>query len=85
MISGAKNRQVREEYGDRIREWVKGSDVKAGMALESTLRMLPSRQWWHDGMLSCVTVSFDDDHEDPLFEAFYKHFLDGVPNMDKSE
>jgi hypothetical protein len=85
MISGAKNRQFREEYGERIREWVKGSDVKAVMVLESTLRLLPSRQWWHDGMLSWVPVSFDDDHEDPLFEAFYKQFLDGVPSLDKSE
>jgi hypothetical protein len=85
MISEAKNRQFRDEYGEQIRNWTAGSDVKAVMVLESTFQVLPERGWWHDGMLSWVPVSFDDDHEDPLFEAFYKQFLTGVPNLEKSE
>jgi hypothetical protein len=85
MTSEAKNRQFREEYGEQIRNWAYGSGVKAVMVLESSFRVLPDRGWWHDAMLSWVPVGLDDNHDDALFEAFYRRFLEGVPNLAKSD
>lgn len=85
MIADAKNRQFRDKHGDAIRCWVAGTGVRAVLVIESTLRLRPDRQWWHDGMLSWVPATLDDEQPDPLFKAFYDGFLKGVPNLEDSE
>ena len=82
MIADAKNRQFRDKHGDDIRHWVAGTEVRAVLAIESTLRLRPTRQWAHDGMLSWGPTTLDDEHADPLFEAIYDRFLKGVPNLE---
>ena len=81
MIADAKNRQFCDKYGDAIRRWVTGTGVRAVLGIETTLRLRPDRQWWHDGMLSWVPTNRDDEQADPLFKAFYDGFLKGVPNL----
>jgi len=84
MIADAKNRQFREKHGDDIRRWIAGTGVRAVLVIESTLRLRPDRQWWHNGILSWVPTTFDDEQPDALFEAFYDGFLKGVPNLEDS-
>jgi len=84
MIAYAKNKQLSDEHGDEIRRLVAGTGVRAVLVMESTLRLRPDRQWWHDGMLSWVPTTRDDEQADPLFEAFYNGFLKGVPNLEDS-
>ena len=84
MIADAKNRQFREKHGDDIRRCVAGTGVRALLVIDSTLRLRTDRQWWHDGMLSWVPTTLDDEQADPLFEAFYDRFLTGVPNLHDS-
>lgn len=83
LIADAKNRQFREENGESIRRIVAGTGVRAVLVMESTLRLRPDRQWWHDGMLSWIPAT-EDESQDPLFEAFYEGFLKGVPNLDNA-
>jgi len=84
MIADAKNRQFHEKHGDDIRRWVAGTGVRAVLVIESTLRLRPDQQWWHDGMLSWVPTTPEDEQADPLFEAFHDGFLKGVPNLEDS-
>ena len=84
MIADAKNRHFLEQHGDDIRRWVAGTEVRAVLVIESTLRLRPNRQWWHNGMLSWVPTTSDDEQPDALFEAFYDGFLKGVPNLAES-
>jgi len=84
MIADAKNRQFRDKHGDAIRRWVAGTGVHAVLIIETTLRLRPDGQWWHDGMLSWVAATLDAEQHDPLFKAFYDGFLEGVPNLERS-
>lgn len=84
MIADAKNRQFREKYGAAIRRWVAGAGVRAVLVIETSFRVRPDRQWWHDGVLSWVPTALDDEEADPLFNAFYQGFLKGVPNLEDS-
>ena len=84
MIADAKNRQFRDKHGDAIRGWVADTGVRAVLVIETTLRLRPDRQWWHDGMLSWVPATLDDEQPEPLFKAFYDGFLKGVPNLEDS-
>lgn len=84
MIADARNGQFSERHGDTIRRWVAGTGVRAVLVIETTLRLRPDRQWWHDGMLSWVPTTLGDEQADPLFKAFYDGFLKGVPNLEDS-
>jgi hypothetical protein len=84
MIADAKNRDFRDKHGDAIRRWVAGTGVRAVLVIETTLRLRPDRQWWHDGMSSWMPITLDDEQADPLFTAFYNGFLKGVPNLEDS-
>jgi len=84
MIADAKNRQFRDKHRDAIRRWVAGTGVRAVLVIETTLRLRPDRQWWHEGFLSWVPTAAHDEQPDPLFKGFYDGFLKGVPNLEDS-
>jgi hypothetical protein len=85
MIADAKNRQFRDKNGDAIRRCVAGTGVRAVLVIESVLRLRLDRQWSHEGMLSWVPTTLDDEQRDALFDAFYDGFLKGVPNLEDSD
>ncbi len=83
-IAQAKNDQFFDEHHETIYRLVAGSNVRAVLVFEFTLRLRPDGKWGHDGMMCWLSTTLGDEQADREFRQLQRGFLRGMPILEEA-